>query len=481
MAKITLNEYGANRAYETALAGPFAKLAGTSRLYRSDKGPAGVLYRPISTIREALSCGGLMLMSADGAVWQFWVGQDLVDAMAWEQIGQRPVFTRYAADINPSGHQGWTGPNVVNHDTIVLPSVDVRLVLDKDATFPTTGVVYAAGIITSAQYGMGSTVFEGFDHSSSYMATVDSLDRTFEQFMATAKVATLEAAPSKVRGYYERAFPQVMASFDRRLLHPSVSVSTQWTSSGALAANLVDYTINEYLSDGQAGAGIYLAARGFGLAYSNDVAGINAMIEDQLPAVKARWVGRAKSVDTTWSPAVGFGVGAPIHSTYADDNGTQRVQNPLMVRHRTGAGTVSHWRGSWKGFTTVGKTATGGSGYATLPNQTGVVQGLRCGWFRDYHTLDRSVNQVTREHLAAPNYGTLSGLVIATMGKQAMNASAPAELTTMAEANDALADTSASRGLRYSTPLIRGTLLDTIERFSDAWDAKAEELARADR
>lgn len=486
MAEVILSAYGANRPYEGALAAPFVKLAGTNNLYRSNKGPAGLLYRPITDIRQALSCGGLMLMNGDGAVWQFWVGQDLIDAMTWEQVGKRPKFIRRAADINPSGHHGWTGPNVSSSNVVVIPSVDVRLVLDKAATFDQSGVVYAAGIVTAAQYGMGSTVFPGFEHAQSYMATVDSIDRTFAQFMETAKTATINAAPSNIRGYYERALPIAMAAFDRRLLHPSVSVTTMWDANGALLAELEDLTLAVVSSDGTMASDISMSAsQGLGYAYTHISGGVdklNAMVADQPADKRSKWEGKGKVQGTTWGSVLGFSTGAVPRSTHTDANdGTQRSQGPLITRQRIGAGTVSHWQGSWKGFTTCGFAKGGAaSAYSKMPNMSGTLQGLRCGWFRDYHMLDRSVNQLTREHLVQSPYPSLSAMVIATMGQQSMNAVAPAELATIADANAALSETTAIRGLRYSTPLIRGTLLDTIERFSDAWDAKAEELAKAD-
>lgn len=475
---------GDGRSFDTSCPEAFfTKIGGHANLYKvKTHGPKGVLFRRIETLQDALSCGGLFLMNAAGR-WQFWVGQDLRDALAWGQVAMRPSLIRRVMRYNASGHATVVGGHVSDGTPLTFPSTTAHLRLQAVKSFDAMETVYAIGIVTAAQYGLGSSTFPEFTGARSYMATAVAMNVSFAAFMEKAKAVTLDSAPSEVRKYYEGTYDQALTQYGAALLKPSLAVHTMWDGSGT-EVELTDsawgskaYRTGSIPSTADAYTGwmVSLAECYPGLSGMDATAKANMLAD--LADAGDRWTNNEGRTCSFGQLPMALTVKRPGKTYNTTASGV--VVPDLYWYQHTGPGCVS-LGGAWKGFSTLGDESVAGAG-KKCGFHNGVTESLQAGWLRDFHMLELSMNQAVRKHELPASHSTIEAFAEASIGPRPggfLFDDSVVEVGEIAAQLDYAKDLTFTS---YSSFANRGSLLGHIERFSDRWDKLAEAAARADR
>lgn len=475
---------GDGRSFDTSCPETlFVKVSGHTNLYKvKTHGPKGVLFRRIETLQDALSCGGLFLMNANGR-WQFWVGQDLRDALAWGQVAMRPSLIRRVAKYNASGHVTVVGGHVGDGTPLTFASTTTHLRLQAVKSFGVDETVYAIGIVTAAQYGLGSSTFPEFTGARSYMATAVAMNVSFAAFMEKAKTATLDSAPSIVRKYYEGTYDQALTQYGAALLKPSLAVHTMWDGSGT-EIELTDSAWGSRTfpkAGGPSAADSYNGwARSLTECYpglfGNDATAKANMLAD-LADAGDRWTSNEGRTCSFGQLPVALTVKHP-GKTY-DTTRSGIVLPDLYWHQHTGPGCVS-LGGTWKGFSTLGDESVAVAG-KKCGFHNGVTESLQAGWLRDFHMLELSMNQHVRKHELPASHSTIGAFAEASIGPRPGGFLFDDSVVEEGEIRAQLDYAKDLTFTNYSSFVNRGSLLGHIERFSDHWDKLAEAAARADR
>lgn len=478
-------DQGDARAFDlSAPSHTFTKLTTYQNLYRiKTYGPKGMLLRRITSIADALSCGGLLLVSLTGR-WQFWIGQDLRDALAWGQVAMRPVVRRTCIEYNEGGHITVQGGNFVGGRAITIPSRTLASVLDKVQTFDETDVVFAIGIMTPAQYGMGSSLLPGFTGARSYCGTAIAMNTSFDVFMRRAASATIDTCPANVKKYYKGTLEAALAAYGAKNVRPSIAVHTMWDQNGD-EIDLEDSAWQDLTrADPESTTELVRAWEddcnaAYGISSATGDASLVAREIARKDCVSTgdRWT-MTDDLGSSWGviPLVPYKARTRTWDSQGADWHASIGALPRFSRY--GPGQVSAADGEWKGFSTVGVANTEPK---KAGRHCGVVEGLQAGWYRDFHVLDRSVNAGQRYHETPSQFATLNDMVKISIFPRPTVFDAVTTATTLDEGRQLMKDTETLSFTSYSSFANRGSLLGHIERCTDVWDKKAKAAAEADK
>lgn len=231
----------------------------TTRLYTIPSAPEGVLFKQVSNLTEALDSGGLMMIdAAKPSKWMFLVGKSLVAAIQAGRLDLQTDVKRVAPHFKAQFPNRLNGVYIANG--AVYQGFEIEPFLVDYSYFGPTDSVLLCGVACSATEGVGYSDFPAFMTDTiaasrflmstelkidavtdmralSYMSTEIEMATTFADYMTKVKLAAIDRAPEDVRSYYERTFDQTLATYDRRLSRPSISIPTFWLNGFLATVN----------------------------------------------------------------------------------------------------------------------------------------------------------------------------------------------------------------------------------------------------
>lgn len=436
----------------------FTAVSGTQRLFTNPAGPAGVLYKRVSNLGEALECGGLFLydLNAPGR-WLFLVGRSLVKDIQARQIGTVASLKTYWANLRRIrewdghlyGYQEQTQTVSVDRVAVggvLMPSVEATAYFDAGRS------VGLMGIVTGATDGRGQShsVSSGFGAgATSYMSSHVPMSVPLAKFLRDTKMVTVEAAPESVRGIYLETFEAALAAVNAEKKHPTLSVTTVW--DGVEEIGIPRIKMMKLFAEGAAGTPFT------GTPFPTQP---TLTYDDSL-------------APPTSSGTIANGWGPP----YAPD-AVPVVHSTLIFPGYTGA------QGSEYDDYILSGTLVSKPGVEIMPKQTGTVENLNVGYLRDHHVLGRSLVGGLRYATEPPSHEKLAALVIESMDQISGDTARPDRTgPVLAKEDDAsrvLASSGAARGASFfskAPAFQQGTLIEELYAFSSTWDRFAENRA----
>lgn len=389
----------------------FVTIAGTTRLCRADTvGPQGVLYKRITSLQDAVDCGGLLLINPAGR-WIFYCGDTLRAALGASLIGKTvsnpsgrtnieinkslETVSKYSG--NPSYSDG-TG-----RMTVIKSGISVDVVKDYVDYFAANDVVNCFGIVTAATRGHG--VSHGVEWYRSalraadgyaFMATDTAMNVTLQRYLADAKTAIISGLRSEVRGYYAAVYDSV-AALD--LSKPCISAVTCWLNGDLAPAPIVGNT--EYLA-------------------TNDTTWNNfqpptATPWGSTPGTYPNWaaVGAAATLTRQYSGNIpGINVGSNMYFTWIPDPGNTSADGEHKVLIAASLGLHESETPLLPCVTKMlGDTITG-----LAPSPVGSIGTYQVGVLRDAHVFGRSLIDGVRYANGANGFANLAAFVNSTFG-----------------------------------------------------------------
>jgi len=445
-------------------------LSGHVNLVSVVNAPAGLLLRRVSSITEALGCGGVMLYEHSTGKSLCYFGVTAYNAVSKNKFGKIYQYTsanQFSYTARSDGH--WPTRTGRYHDLPTPTSYErtksaglmiqhgTPVLTDYFATVGTEIVIL--GILCGADEGMiqshptdGAFPWIIRGHSGlamradpkvalGYCASRVRINAPFSDYFFKNKSTAMSLIPSDLQKYYESSYSAAMSGFAYKDVLPTIGVATFWEdrvlSPGRMqASTVVPYEVVSHLNS-------YACA-------------VNAP-----PEVRA-----ACSAVITADPT--FNSGANVMYTLPSENGKLSVYIPggryINDPDIPYLDSCSH--------------LFGGTEYALA---TGEMSGLKAGVLRDGHLLGRSLVDGLRYSDEASQYPAIGPFVAACI---------PVDSTATSAAFGAVIDEETAReyNLQVETqpavpesPSIysRGTLGPLLEMFSSEWDVQAELAAKA--
>lgn len=452
---------------------------GRNKLRVVQNGPAGVLFKQISTLQEAVTLGGLYLYKiSDPAKWHFVCGTTLTEALALGRLGkialgendaqnnpQWDLFRRRRWHGHMKGYKPY-GNSLVLSKIYDYPGGDLYMRCGLKNFFDSTDTLGVLGIVTGATEGRGYSAL-GATLTHSYMATQVPMNVPFSRYMTDIRASQLEAVPAKVRDYYDRTFDEALAAYVDRDSKPTVAITTIWEGNTEIAP--VRWKPLKQTATRPYGSALNLGGM-------PDKYHIRSGIRDPR-ALRYPQDAVYDDIDVP-NATGGLGVGAWASWEYTAEDparGRDTIKGS-SARLMTRAGHAWSRNGSYQGIIHVGDPHP----KDVLGMQNGEVSGLKVGYLRDFHVLGRSLVAGQRYATAQANHEHLADLVIETLDDQLGAAAREAEDDTrdVAGAEDELTETLANEDPAVAPMYQRGTLSIHLARFSNLWDTRAKALAK---
>lgn len=426
--------------------------AGFGNLITFTGQPEGLLLRKISSIREGLDFGGVLLLQ--GTSWLFYVGSTLVEAMSREKLGYfcdaatGEALTYRRVEAMDGFTQDAVGNQVTKKGGRFLMNHELRPFFDT-----ASGPVYAMGIVTGATEGFGhgaavatnmmspNTDFFAPGSStnpSSYVSTVVPMDLTFEAFFNTVLTRALDLVPSNIRSYYVTTYAEAMNTFPHRLVRPSIGVNTHWVGS-AIATSRSKYK--------------HVA----GVAYANKAPVMDNTYTNLAGVTTTSVLPVGPAYPTYNYPQVCFKGNRAGHFPY-------RNVDCFVPPMALGADAAVN-------FTSTGTVGFGG----------GVIGGLQVGIIRDAQVLIRSVMLGTRYADAPAGFANLSEYVMSqadTTGNIMTRLLNPDQMKGNSLGIN-IAVAAENEWVAQESIYSRGNVCGLLEKFDAHWNGKALAAATA--
>lgn len=442
------------------------KLIGSAAtLVTIDGGPEGVLLKRITSMQEALSCGGLLLYNAANGDWLMYTGATLARVLADSQLGKVPRWGWAAPYADESGLcridrlvGAWRpARRYVTNSTSYRENKNFGGVVKKSIIledyFASGAVIIGLGVVASTTDGFGqktarthipSPAIEaelplGTPYAMAYMSTEIPLTCTFAEFFATVKTEAMRRVPDNLKEYYEATYAETLSACAFKDLKPTTAVCTYW-KNGALWSGALDKPRTVVMST-------------------------------------------ANGYPTDDSVLIRNGTPAPLRPAASQVEGVQGQAGtyPITVDGRMVLDTLP---GAYHLANSGLPLMTGDTMFSTLDKvlipPTGKIGDLNAGLLRDMHVLKRSLVDGLKFQEDAASHASLAELMTEPVTEFNPTTSIPLALTTDAvNVENFITDTKFAVSHKARSIFARGTLAPMVEAFSDSWDDAAQAYAKA--
>lgn len=434
------------------------RVSNTTRLFKSSTGPAGLLYKRVSSIGGALEAGGLMLYDVGAPDrWLFIVGRSLVRDIQRRELGSVASLPQYWANLrrlrewdgHAYGYQEQT--QVVSLDRVTVGGI-IMPTIESTPYFGSNRTLAAIAIVTGATDGRGQShsVQSGFgEGATSYMSSLVPMSVPMQKFLQDTKNVTLDAAPAIARECYEKTFLGACAAVDASRKFPTIGITTVW--DGAEEIGIPQVSMVKQMTAGAT------------------VTPFTGTPFTQVPTLK---------YDDALAPPTSSG-------TVANGFGPPYAPEAVPVVHATALypGYPGMAGSPYDDYVLSG-TVVSKAGIAIRPKQTGAIENLNVGYLRDCHVLGRSLVDGMRYATEPPSHASLAALVIESMDQMSGDVSRPDRTTPVLREDEDASRTLASSGSARGASLFskapayqQGTLIEELYLFSSTWDRYAENAA----
>lgn len=224
------------------------RIANTSRLFKSNVLPSGLLLKEVNDLGDCVSNGGILLVHAASKRWILYVGAQLIDVIKHKLLGK--VATHFAlnalCEITAVDSGARTATYRLNNyvSTSTIPGGVIRRPVILKDYFNAGASLEAYAVVTGASMGMGTSHNTNLVVASTEPTFVSGVGRTVLQTMIPSNVEfgvmldrtfvphMLEAAPGSVRGYYESTARAAIA-MNSPTVHPTLGVVETWNNLGS--------------------------------------------------------------------------------------------------------------------------------------------------------------------------------------------------------------------------------------------------------
>jgi len=434
-------------------------ISGTNSLVTLANGPEGLLFKKITNMQEAISCGGVILYDLAGTKWVFYLGSTLRDVLSANLLGKVHMFGTNGA---PNSFATWENVPAWKSGVIFYQNAALTMGINRTTpngklyagsflkdVFPAGADVGVLGVVCSATDGMGVSAGNSYLVSSipgftaqrpglGYISTEIPLVLTFEQYMTKTLDAAYASIPADVLSYYERTYAATMSSINYKNSKPTTAVCSYWKDSA--------------LWTGETRVSRIVAVSGSrGMApYTATSAALGAV--EGVQTDESFGGGYSGSYSST-------GVVSGKYMLHAIPGSYNRTVSKLpILDYATG------WSDSSK----------------ILTPPTGEFGGLKAGTLRDAQLLKRSlVDQIKYSDVGCP-FQNLAEFVNDTVVDFSYVDNTP--IGDMTDAQLALMRTQnvANVASEAASIFSRGSLPSMLEAFSRSWDMNAQALAEAE-
>lgn len=420
--------------------------------------PDGMLLRRVQSLNEAISLGGLFLYdSTDAGKWWFACGHTLLDAIrrkvigkveSMSQDGKNYLLVRRQRDFS---HQSFVDYGSPSGERITLGG-DLHTVHGYEDMFEGRDVI-ALGVVTGATEGRGRSYAPNGWSPFSYLATLVPMNVTFEQFITKKEVyeKAIELVPNDLKGFYVDTFASTLATFAQKTAKPSIAVTTFWRGTEEVglpkSVDVAWTTLPGGIcpsADGASSPDILDPSIVYG---SNITSGYNGTVGTR----ELGW--RLEGTQFLGSPVGGL--------TSAKFTNKSRVGYPQMRQS------------GWVGPVLLGDASRLSYG----EKQVGEIEGMKVGYFRDFHVMKRALVDGQRYAEDSSSFTSLAAMVNSTFGEPLDTSRVPS-VGTVEQLENLLSDFATADIGQHRIMQQRGSLPDTIEKFNDNWDQAAMTRAK---
>jgi len=450
----------------------FVLVPGHTDLYTCATGPEGVLYKKITSLSDALECGGLaifdqaMVPSWMGAgpangrrQWRFFVGDMLRyilqrkllnkkaaieagHALHWNPIKAFNGEKRYSNTTDPASAYCWddvfyggefeANPTLIDYFASSQQLCAIGIITGAETGYADSHALSASlGAIGGPGGAVNPTSTIGF------MASIVPMDVPFSKFATDVKQAMIALAPADLQQYYTATFADVLAAFPQKDDRPTISIPTFW-ADGALTNGAQQ---KPKIFQGDSGA---------------PVKWVTDLVDNPPPG---GWYSRSIGPGSYPPPAVSKDV-------------------PVQWRTKFRAG---HWAKAGSTVMPMMDIDTFFCDSIPLPKLVGKVGGLDIGSLRDGHVLKRRLIDGLAFSSEVATQTTLDQVINPFIDQWSI---ATDDMThgvqppvTEADIDGVLTGAMASSKLTASVYCL-GTLPIIMEAFSDVWDSTAKSYAK---
>lgn len=416
-------------------------IANRTALRTFPEGPEGLLYKTISSFREAAALGGLLIYSSRTSNrWMIMVGKTLNKSLSTNRLGKYAGFVPGSRFLKFVRRPSYDGININNNVTEFGGDLYPQYT-DMNYFAADDDLVYV-GIVTSADDGYGhGAIFDSLSYAPllngtlgncsiglTYLSTTLPMTTPFQNYLKTTKVAALALVPDSVRGFYEKSFDGAVSTFTGKDARATIVVPSLWRGTVA---------INTYHARPKR---IVQSLGGGGWGFSA------ATVIGSPPLTSA-------GVNGPWT---GWSVRTHIKAGYCGIAG----------------GTDRPFMGIYDGL--------GNDDFQSGLAVQGKIGPLRAGLIKDGHALERSVGRGILYDTAPDTMTTLDMLVNNQLDKFNDGTRDPATFaSTTVDLAEVELNLAAGGGEVLRSVFDQGTLTQLLGSFSTHWDGLAKAAAKA--
>lgn len=439
-------------------------IPGTTRLVTVLGAPEGLLFKQVTSIQDAVACGGIMLYNEVDSHYLVLTGNSLLSALKDGTLGDVLVMADAPTALKITPVDKWKygrvftqlggGMKDMRKPGLLIETGTpvVKKFFAVGSQLHVYGVVVSStdGVIISHPYdddlgtfGLPAPCYSTIEPIAAigFITTEVPLNEPFAAYFNRVLPKALEIIPAGLREYYKATYVATMDAAIYRADHPTVAVTTYWKNSAL---------------------------------WSGEV----ASARDVVISVESFFEGFRSSQYV--SPELNL----RLYASEVTTGGYNVYITPDSNEVRPGKCRIDLRPGSY--HPTVSKYPMLGfrAAFATkdrdLTVPSGEVGGLKVGVLKDLHVLKRSlVDELLFADVVSPfaNLGELVNDTYTDFGAPELVTS-----TIFTTPASALADARPISQAVDARPLCifsRGTLPALLENFSRAWDAAAEAAAES--